>query len=553
MSISKISILASILLFMSSCGLSTMSSKYETVNINVTPSTLQVHGDKVGLTIDANFPEKYFAKNATIDFTPVLVFDGGEAEFKTITVQGESAIGGEATIFYANGGSFSYQDKINYSDEMLNSELELRATGKSKDKEAVFPAKKIASGVLATSKRIENTENILDANSEYEYETILEETATIYFLVNASNIRSTEKSNSDLEKLEEFAKLGNKTHSIEVKSFASPEGSVNLNDNVSDKRAASTLKYAKRLLKKVKLDGASNNELYVEKSEGEDWEGFNELMRKSEIKDKRRITKIVNSVEDLELRERAIRDMAEIYDAIEKNVLPQLRKAQITVRSYQPKKSDSTISVLANSSPNELSLKELLHAASLSTEEKNKIDIYNKAVQIHNNWKGLNNIATIHLNNNDLDKAYQHLSKAEKLSKESDEIKNNLGVVAAWKGQYTKAQNYFNKCKSSEENQALLSIRKGDYKKASRYFKNKKSHNAALAKILNGNNSLCNEKTAACDYLNAISSARSGNNNLVIKYLKSAIDLDSKYKNEASMDLEFIKFKENTDFQNLLN
>jgi Flp pilus assembly protein TadD/outer membrane protein OmpA-like peptidoglycan-associated protein len=553
MSISKISILASILLFMSSCGLSTMSSKYETVNINVTPSTLQVHGDKVGLTIDANFPEKYFAKNATIDFTPVLVFDGGEAEFKTITVQGESAIGGEATIFYANGGSFSYQDKINYSDEMLNSELELRATGKSKDKEAVFPAKKIASGVLATSKRIENTENILDANSEYEYETILEETATIYFLVNASNIRSTEKSNSDLEKLEEFAKLGNKTHSIEVKSFASPEGSVNLNDNVSDKRAASTLKYAKRLLKKVKLDGASNNELYVEKSEGEDWEGFNELMRKSEIKDKRRITKIVNSVEDLELRERAIRDMAEIYDAIEKNVLPQLRKAQITVRSYQPKKSDSIISVLANSSPNELSLKELLHAASLSTEEKNKIDIYNKAVQIHNNWKGLNNIATIHLNNNDLDKAYQHLSKAEKLSKESDEIKNNLGVVAAWKGQYTKAQNYFNKCKSSEKNQALLSIRKGDYKKASRYFKNKKSHNAALAKILNGNNSLCNEKTAACDYLNAISSARSGNNNLVIKYLKSAIDLDSKYKNEASMDLEFIKFKENTDFQNLLN
>ena len=553
MSISKISILASILLFMSSCGLSTMSSKYETVNINVTPSTLQVHGDKVGLTIDANFPEKYFAKNATIDFTPVLVFDGGEAEFKTITVQGESAIGGEATIFYANGGSFSYEDKINYSDEMLNSELELRATGKSKDKEAVFPAKKIASGVLATSKRIENTENILDANSEYEYETILEETATIYFLVNASNIRSTEKSNSDLEKLEEFAKLGNKTHSIEVKSFASPEGSVNLNDNVSDKRAASTLKYAKRLLKRVKLDGASNNELYVEKSEGEDWEGFNELMRKSEIKDKRRITKIVNSVEDLELRERAIRDMAEIYDAIEKNVLPQLRKAQITVRSYQPKKSDSTISVLANSSPNELSLKELLHAASLSTEEKNKIDIYNKAVQIHNNWKGLNNIATIHLNNNDLDKAYQHLSKAEKLSKESDEIKNNLGVVAAWKGQYTKAQNYFNKCKSSEKNQALLSIRKGDYKKASRYFKNKKSHNAALAKILNGNNSLCNEKTAACDYLNAISSARSGNNNLVIKYLKSAIDLDSKYKNEASMDLEFIKFKENTDFQNLLN
>ena len=128
--------------------------------------------------------------------------------------------------------------------------------------------------------------------------------------------------------------------------------------------------------------------------------------------------------------------------------------------------------------------------------KKNKIDIYNKAVQIHNDWKGLNNIATIHLNNGDLDKASQHLSKAEKLFKGSDEVQNNLGVIAAWKGQYTKAQNYFNKCKSSEENQALLSIRKGDYKKASRFFKNKNSHNAALAKMLNGNNSLCNEKNS---------------------------------------------------------
>jgi len=61
-------------------------------------------------------------------------------------------------------------------------------------------------------------------------------------------------------------------------------------------------------------------------------------MRSSEIKDRRRITKIVNSVEDLEKREQAIRDMAEIYDAIEKDVLPQLRKAQITVRSFEPKK-----------------------------------------------------------------------------------------------------------------------------------------------------------------------------------------------------------------------
>ena len=94
--------------------------------------------------------------------------------------------------------------------------------------------------------------------------------------------------------------MGYETHSIEVKSFASPEGSVNLNDNVSEKRAASTLRFLKRMLRKAKLNGVDNEELYTEISEGEDWEGFNKLMRSSDIKDRRRITKIVNSVEDLE-------------------------------------------------------------------------------------------------------------------------------------------------------------------------------------------------------------------------------------------------------------
>ena len=189
---------------------------------------------------------------------------------------------------------------------MMESTLELRALGKSKDKELAFDNRTIANGVLATSTRIQNTEDLYFAKSNYEKETILEESAIIYFLVNQSNIRTTEKSDDDIKRLEEFASLGYETHSIEVKSFASPEGSVNLNDNVSEKRAASTLRFLKRMLRKAKLNGVDNEELYTEISEGEDWEGFNKLMRSSDIKDRRRITKIVNSVEDLEKREQAI-------------------------------------------------------------------------------------------------------------------------------------------------------------------------------------------------------------------------------------------------------
>ena len=103
----------------------------------------------------------------------------------------------------------------------------------------------------------------------------------------------------------------------------------------------------------------------------------------------------------------------------------------------------------------------------------------------------------------------------------------------------------------TQKNKALLDLRSANYKKASRYFKNKNTHNAALAKMLNGQNSTCNENTAACDYLNAISYARSANESMLIKSLKSAINKDSKYKNEAKIDLEFVNFRDSESFISL--
>ena len=93
-------------------------------------------------------------------------------------------------------------------------------------------------------------------------------------------------------KLKKFSKKGYKTHSIEIISYASPEGAVNMNDNVSEKRMKSTLNYTKRLLRSLKVEGARNNDLYTESSVGEDWEGFESLIKDSNIKDKRKISTI---------------------------------------------------------------------------------------------------------------------------------------------------------------------------------------------------------------------------------------------------------------------
>ena len=534
---------------MSGCGLNKMANKYETVSFTTSPPTLESHAGQVAISLDATFTEKYFAKKATIDFTPVLVYNGGETAFKTITVQGEDATGGETTIFNATGGSFKYDDAIIYFSEMMTSTLELRAVARLKEKEKILGPINIANGVIATSTRVQNTEVLANNNHGYEHETILEETATIYFLVNQSNIRATEKSSESIKKLKTFAKKGYATHSIEIISYASPEGSVNTNDNVSENRMNSTVNYTKRLLRSLKVDGAKNKDLYTETSIGEDWKGFESIVSNSDIKDKRRINTIVNSISDVDVREQQIRDLAEVYDAIENNVLPQLRKATIVIRSYEPKRTDEEIATLSTTKPEELDVKELLFSATLTDNESTQSTIYNKAVELHNDWRGYNNIACMYIEKGNLKEAMNYLEKAKKLAGSNSDILTNQGIVFARKGELATAQKLFNQANASEKNQAILDIRQGEYSKAARFFKNKKSHNATLAKLMNGKNGVsCNEATAACHYLNAISEARSGNNDIAISNLKKAINQNDTYKNEAIKDLEFIKLRNNKLF-----
>ncbi len=555
MKISKIFFNLLLSTFLVSCGLENMASKYNTVDFITTPPTLQAHAGKVNLTLDANFAQKYFAKQATVDFTPVLTYEGGETAFKTITIQGEEATGGEATIFNATGGSFKYQDAILYSEKMMNSSLELRAVAKLKDKEKKLDPVKLAKGVISTSTRVQNSEDLANQNHGYEHETILEQSATIYFLVNQSNIRTTEKSTEAIKSLKAFASKGYKTHSITVISYASPEGTVNTNDNISDKRMQSTLSYTKRLLRNLKVDGARNKDMYIQKSVGEDWKGFEDLVSKSKIKDKRKINKIVNSIVDVDVREQQIRDLAEIYDALSDNVLPQLRKATIIIKSYEPKKTDEEIAQLSMTNPEQLDLKELLFSATLTNNEKSKMDIYNKVVELHNDWRGFNNIACIYLEKNELEKALDYLNKAENIkSGDALDILANKGIIYSRKGDLSSAQNLFNQSNTTEKNQAILDIRQAEYAKAARFFKNKQTHNATLAKLLNGeNNARCNEQTAECYYLNAIANTRSNNYDAAISNLEKAISLKDSYKSESLKDLEFINIRTNEKFIKLTN
>lgn len=532
----KLSLIVVIALVLNSCGLSSMISKFESIDYTITPTQVEVHGGKIAIELDVTVPEKYFNKSAVMTFTPKLVWKEGEAAFKSITLQGEKISRNGITIGYITGGKFSYSDIINYSSEMLNADLFATATATINDNTKSLGTEKIAEGVMATATRVINNEVPAIAAHNYEHETILEETATIYFSVNQSNIRYSEKSSNDMKRLKEFAKLGYKTHSIEISSFASPEGSLDVNDKVSDNRAKSTFNYAKQLLRNLKVDGARNNELYIQSSKGEDWGGFNFLVKASKMKDKSKVLNIVRNQNDPQKREEAIRDMAEIYDALEEDVLPKLRKATITLRAFEPKKTDDEISALAIENPAALDNNELLFAAELTDDD---MTIYTRATtQFPNDYRSFNNIAALHIKNGNLAEAKKWLTKANTISTNESPVLENYGIIAAWEGNIDKAQTLYDQGNASAFNQGILDIRQGDYKGAVKRL-NGNSYNATLAKIMSGNNVVTTTTSASAHYLNAVSSARSGKNELALEYLNKAFQLDPNLKSEAKKDIEF--------------
>jgi SpoU rRNA methylase family enzyme len=127
-------------------------------------------------------------------------------------------------------------------------------------------------------------------------------------------------------------------------AWASPEGEVQYNQDLSDRRAKAANNYLTEQLKKALNDMAKKKKIKTNSKEykdalqvissyvinltarGEDWEGFMNAVNNSNIKDKNIIMNIVNSHTDLQKREQEIRNMAVIYKEIEKGILPSLRR-----------------------------------------------------------------------------------------------------------------------------------------------------------------------------------------------------------------------------------
>ncbi|HAC21018.1 MAG TPA: hypothetical protein DCF91_02815 [Porphyromonadaceae bacterium] len=555
-------LLAGIVAFSSCSGkLKPLAENY----IKAEPQPLEAIGGEVPVTINATFPAKWFNKKAVVKITPVLRYAGGEAWGTTYTYQGEKVSGNNQVIPEKTGANVTMTSAFKFKPVMKKSELYLTFEAKIKNKTVKLPDVKIGEGVIATS-ALANAGTASAAIAADKFQRIIKEAhnANIMFLIQQAELRSNQLNSMEIKEWKELVKNANETPNqnveVEISAYASPDGTMSLNTALSEKREKNTNKYLSGEFKKGKID-APISARYT----AEDWEGFKELVEKSNIQDKDLVLRVLEMYSDPEQRDQEIKNMSSVFSVLAEEILPKLRRSRLTANIEIIGKSDEEISNLVASNPGALNVEEILYAATLTPDLSQKAAIYKKTAELYpKDYRAYNNIGMLLFEQGDLDGAKKMFDKAAQVSPSTPETYMNLGLISLVNGDKAKAQQYFgNAAGVAELNEALgvLYLEQGEYAKAVNAFGAVKSNNAALAQILTKDYSKAqatlnaidaDQADATTDYLKAIVAARTNNVDGVVSNLKAAILKDRSMAKEAASDLEFAKFATNSAFSSLV-
>lgn len=515
----------------------------ENVKVSCTPEVLALVGDKIPAEITVTYPAKYFHPKATLEVTPVLVYEGGEQAAQTFTYQGEKVKDNYTVVAYG-GGTVKESVSFKYAKGVEKSYLELRSVAYYNGKPIEIPAIKVADGCNVT-------QMLATTGGEYEfkkdaYQDVIKESAEgqILYDYNSANVKNSQLRSSSVKELqaalEEIESDPRYTVTgTRVVAYASPEGGQEYNAKLSDKRAAS----AKKVWKKV-TGGMEADNLEI-KSMGQDWEGFQEAVQKSDISDKELILRVLSMYSDPAVRESEIRNMSQVYTEINKNVFPELRRARFIADVDYQNFSEAELEELSRKAIDVLDEEALLRVAAKSDDPARKAELYKVAVKKFGSDRANFNLAVLALNEGKIDDAAKYLGAV----KDADaDVVNAKGVCELRKGNYDAAAKLFKQSGTTEAkaNLGTVSLLEGKYSEAASELAGTGSHNTAVAYILAGQLDKASAAiTCNCprsNYLRAIIAARKGNASDVAKYLEIA-KKNPALKARAEKDVEFANYR----------
>ena len=536
-------------------------------NFTVTPSPMEAVGGKVPVTINGRFPEKYMKKKAVVTVTPVLRYAEGGAQGQPATFQGEKVQGNNTEISYKVGGNYTMKNSFTYVPEMAKSELYLTFDAQVGKKKVKVPEVKVADGVIATSTLLNRTAgnaNSATGEDKYQYAIAQTQEAQIKYLINQANIRTSElKSVSVKDFVKTLREIkadqkGFQLDNVEVSAYASPEGKYNFNKALAEKRGGTSSAYVRSTLKKNKLESDVDTRYTAE-----DWDGFQKLVSASNIQDKDVILRVLSMYEDPEQRETQIRNLSAAFKELADEILPELRRARLTINYNIIGRSDDEIEEQYKSDPSKLSVEELLYAATLTDDTAKKEEIFKKTAQQYpSDYRAYNNLAQLAYQKGDVATAKQYLAQALQQNAKSAEANANQALLELVQGNTDAAEQALAKAseaKNYKEVLGNLNIAKGNYTQAAQDLAGVKTNSAALAQILNKDYASAAQTLstiaapdATTSYLKAILSARTNQKAQALASLKDALAKDASLKTRAAKDLDFATLFNDATFQSLV-
>ena len=550
-----LSLIAAVVM-LASCG--TVPGPDELV---VNPNPLELKGGKVHAEITGTFPAKKFAKNGVLVVTPVLKFDGREVLGTPVTYVGEKVKENGKAVNYKKGGKYTQEFDCVYEPAMINSELYLRFEARKGKKVIEIPDLKVADGVLTTPELAKANDN-LTATTPDKFQRIIQALtqADIMFLIQSADLRSSEKKSDAVKALEaaiKDAKADEKkeVNQLEVSGYASPDGGLDLNEQLANKRRNVTVDFLKRELKKDKLSVEFAGDVTPE-----DWAGFQEEVANSNIQDKELILRVLSMYSDPEEREAQIKKLSSVFPVLADQILPKLRRSRLILTTDIIGKSDDEIRALAANDPAQLNVEELLYAATLTNDNAAKLAIYQKAAELYNDYRAYNGMGQIYFAEGNVAEARRSFAKALEIEPNDPDVNYNAGLAAMADGDLQKAEEYLGKAGGTKANLSAtlgtLYTMKGNYPEAKRAYGESATNNAAVQHILDqdydaARRTLANvkEPNATTAYLKAVVAARTNDKDGVYTNLRDAIAQDAQFKARAQQDIEFAKFAEDAQFQ----
>jgi tetratricopeptide (TPR) repeat protein len=250
------------------------------------------------------------------------------------------------------------------------------------------------------------------------------------------------------------------------------------------------------------------------------------------------------------------------YPEFEKSILPSLRRTIVKVNTIEPAMTDEQITRACTSNPKSLSCDQMMYAASLVKELKNKEMIYITAIETYPNCpEPYCNAGAVAIEKGNHKHAKHLLNQAIEIDDLLSEAYNNLGIIAIIENDYETASAMFKQAKdlglNTSYNEGVVQINKGNYDKAIRLMTKDNpncDYNVALAQTLDQRYTIAEETVKCLDengktlYLQAIIAARTKDVEKSLKHLAKAIKKDNKIKNIAKYDMEFASMQDTPEF-----